>query len=167
MELNNHQGWYAETFVAAIAAAAGFQVAIPYPDIGKDLILGRDHEAPELDVQIALQVKSRRMSELKTAETGFKISLPIEQYKRLRGRRQVPCYLVMVVVPPNPREYVRVGELALTLYHSAYWVSLEHHPLPIQQGQKSVTVTVPRDNLLTVDILHHFFDRACEEVSVT
>ncbi|MFD4231761.1 hypothetical protein [Streptomyces sp. NPDC058545] len=48
MELNNHQGWYGETFVAAIAAAAGFQVAVPYPDIGKDLILGRDHEDPDV-----------------------------------------------------------------------------------------------------------------------
>jgi len=85
MELNNHQGWYGETFVAAIAAAAGFQVAVPYPDIGKDLILGRDHEEPELDVQIALQVKSRRVGEFAVSDTGFKIALPVEQYKRLRG----------------------------------------------------------------------------------
>ncbi|MEU5220895.1 hypothetical protein AB0G79_32485 [Streptomyces sp. NPDC020807] len=48
----------------AIAAAAGFQVAVPYPDIGKDMILGRDHEDPELDVQIALQVKTRRIGEI-------------------------------------------------------------------------------------------------------
>jgi len=91
MELNNHQGWYGETFVAAIAAAAGFQVAVPYPDIGKDLILGRDHEVPELDVQIALQVKSRRSADFAVSEAGFKIALPIDQFKRLRGRGRFPA----------------------------------------------------------------------------
>lgn len=164
MELNNHQGWYGETFVTAIAAAAGFQVAVPYPDIGKDLMLGRDHEVPEMDVQIALQVKSRRIDEFTTTGNGFKISLPIEQFKRLRGRRQVPCYLVMVVVPQDPSQYIRIDQQALILHHSAYWLSLEHHTMPVQQGQKNVTVTVPRDNLLTIDALHEFFDRACEEV---
>ncbi|QIK06151.1 DUF4365 domain-containing protein [Streptomyces sp. ID38640] len=164
MELNNHQGWYGETFVAAIAAAAGFQVAVPYPDIGKDLILGRDHEDPDLDVQIALQVKTRRVGQFEPTEGGFKISLTIDQFKRLRGRRQVPCFLVLVVVPPEPANYIHVQERALTLHHSAYWVSLEHQPLPHQQGRKSVTVTVPRENLLTVDALREFFDRACEEV---
>jgi hypothetical protein len=136
---------------------------VPYPDIGKDLILGRDHEEPELDVQIALQVKSRRVGEFAVSDTGFKIAMPVEQYKRLRGRRQVPCYLVMVVVPPEPRDYIRQTSDALILRHSAYWLSLEHH-LPVQGGKKSVTVTVPRDNLLTVDVLHAFFNRACEEV---
>ena len=164
MELNNHQGWYGETFVSAIAAAAGFQVAVPYPDIGKDLILGRDHEDPELDVQIALQVKSRRVGEFTTSGTGLSIALPIDQFKRLRGRRQVPCYLVMVMVPEHPREYIEVAEQALTLHHSAYWLSLESYPMPVQRGQKTVTVTVPRDNLLTIEVLHDFFDRACEEV---
>ncbi|MFF3956317.1 DUF4365 domain-containing protein [Streptomyces sp. NPDC001890] len=163
MEHNNHQGWYGETFVAAIAAAAGFQVAVPYPDIGKDMILGRDHEDPELDVQIALQVKTRRMGDLDLTD-GLKITLTIDQFKRLRGRRQVPCYLVVVLVPQDPATYIRVSELELVLWHSAYWVSLEDRPLPIQQGQKSVTVTVPRENLLTVDALHEFFHRACEEV---
>jgi hypothetical protein len=163
MELNNHQGWYGETFVAAIAAAAGFQVAVPYPDIGKDLILGRDNEDPELDVQIALQVKSRRVGDFATSDAGFKIALAVDQFKRLRGRRQVPCYLVMVVVPSEPRDYIRQSSDALILRHSAYWLSLEHH-LPVQGDQKTVTVTVPRDNLLTVDVLHEFFNRACEEV---
>ncbi|APE24554.1 MULTISPECIES: DUF4365 domain-containing protein [Streptomyces] len=162
MEHNNHQGWYGETFVAAIAAAAGFQVAVPYPDIGKDMILGRDHEDPELDVQIALQVKTRRIGDLDPAG-GLKITLTIDQFKRLRGRRQVPCYLVVVLVPQDPAAYVRVSGFELVLWHSAYWVSLEDRPLPIQQGQKSVTVTVPRENLLTVDA-HEFFHRACEEV---
>ncbi|MET9953426.1 DUF4365 domain-containing protein [Streptomyces sp. NPDC006339] len=164
MELNNHQGWYGETFVAAIAAAAGFQVAVPYPDIGKDLILGRDHEDPELDVQIALQVKTRRVDQIETADAGLRITLSIDQFKRLRGRRQVPCYLVVVVVPADPAAYISVDVPALTLKHSAYWLSLENRSLPVQQGQKSVTVTVPRENLLTVDALHEFFHRACEEV---
>lgn len=38
--------------------------------------------------------------------------------------------------------------------------------MPVQQGQKTLTVTVPRDNLLTADALREFFDRACEEVPV-
>ncbi|WP_405683943.1 DUF4365 domain-containing protein [Streptomyces sp. NBC_00057] len=163
MELNNHQGWYGETFVAAIAAAAGFQVAVPYPDIGKDLILGRDHEDPDLDVQIALQVKTRRVEEVAETDTGFKITLSAAGYKRLRGKRQVPAYLVMVLVPTDPAQYIRMDEEALVLRRCAYWVSLEQR-LPLQQGQKTVTVTVPRDNLLTVDALHKFFARACEEV---
>ncbi|MEV6356923.1 DUF4365 domain-containing protein [Streptomyces hydrogenans] len=150
--------------MAAIAAAAGFQVAVPYPDIGKDMILGRDHEDPELDVQIALQVKTRRIGEIALTGSGIGITLPIDQFKRLRGRRQVPCYLVIVLVPRDPAEYISVGVPELILKHSAYWVSLEDRPLPIQQGQKSVTVTVPRENLLTIDALHEFFHRACEEV---
>lgn len=165
MELNNHQGWYGETFVAAIAAAAGFQVAVPYPDIGKDLILGRndDDDHPARDVQIALQVKSHRVDELHSAGTGFKVTLPRAQYKRLRGRRQIPVYLVMVAVPRDPAEYAVVEPGALLLHHSAYWVSLKHE-LVLPEDRKSVTVTVPRDNLLTVSVLHEFFDQACEEV---
>ncbi|EST38693.1 hypothetical protein N566_05930 [Streptomycetaceae bacterium MP113-05] len=118
---------------------------------------------PELDVQISLQVKSRRVDNPSATGAGFPVSLSVEQYRRLRGRRQVPCYLVMVVVPPDPRDFARVEEQALILRHSAYWLSLEQH-VPVQQGQKSVTVTVPRDNLLTIDVLHKLFGRACEEV---
>ncbi|MFI5802213.1 DUF4365 domain-containing protein [Streptomyces sp. NPDC051561] len=167
MELNNHQGWYGETFVAAIAAASGFQVAVPYPDIGKDLILGRndDDDDPDRDVQIALQVKSRRVDQL-DGSGDFRVVLTREQYKRLYGRRQVPVYLVLVVVPRDPKDYAVAEPGGLRLYHSAYWVSLRHlTPLPRQNGQGSVTVTVPRDNLLTGSVLHDFFDQACEEVA--
>jgi len=97
------------------------------------------------------------------SEAGFKIALPIDQFKRLRGRRQVPCYLVMVVVPPEPRDYIRQSGDALILRHSAYWLSWK------TTFRFRVTRRAPlspcRATICSQStVLHEFFNRACEEV---
>jgi hypothetical protein len=158
MEHNNHQGWFGESFVALLAAAAGLQHSVPLPDLGIDLCVFRKDIDPVVDARIELQVKTRRVENLGDVGDGVKIDLGIGQYRCLIGRRQVPAFLVAVVVPFNPDRFTVASCDSMIVNHSAYWVSLANDPYRPRPGQKSVSVLVPSKNLLTAEVMHDLLD---------
>ncbi|GAA2133316.1 hypothetical protein GCM10009760_09350 [Kitasatospora kazusensis] len=166
MDQNNHQGWFGEAFVAVLAAAAGLQHAKPYPDLGIDLQVIRSHPDPALEARVELQVKAQRVDDPGNLGGAVTVRLEAHQYRRLTGRRQVPAYLVAVVVPRDRQNFAQASEQALRLNHSAYWVSLEHDPYTLGPEQKTLTVTVPTKNLLTTAVLHDLLDQVTSEGSL-
>jgi hypothetical protein len=158
MEHNNHQGWFGEAFVGVLAAAAGLQHAKPQPDLGIDLEVRRDDPDPSIDARIDLQIKTQRVPDPSSLGEGITVRLEAHQYRRLIGIRQVPAFLIAVVVPQKPAHYTNASEQSLQLNHSAYWVSLAHDPYPLEGNQQRVSVTVPSKNLLTTAAIHELLD---------
>ena len=77
-----------------------------------------------------------------------------KQFNILAGPQTVPTFLFLVVVPQNPRNYTRADAQRLQIHYAAYWVSFEGQPkFPDPSGDRHVPVTVPQENLLTVDSL--------------
>ncbi|GAB4587629.1 DUF4365 domain-containing protein [Nocardia sp. IFM 10818] len=154
----DHQGFYGECFVQALAAAAGLQAAKPYPDCtGIDLQLTlpteREGDFPRMEVQ----VKSWSKPKGRDGYWHYR-GLTEKQFNALAGRRRVPRFLILVVVPDCSTRYAVAAESGLMLAHAAYWRSLEdEEQIPDPSTIAHKKVLVPEANLLTVDTLLELF----------
>jgi len=141
--------------VQVIAAAAGFLVAKPLPDVaGIDLvILGTDGVRRGVPVA-AVQVKSWSGQHRNDHSWRYR-DLTEDQFNVLAGERLVPAFLVLVVVPEDARDYVQAKRERLELCHAAYWKSFAGKP-PIENPsarRRVPTFEIPFSNMLTVDTL--------------
>lgn len=156
MDPNQHRGWYAEAFIAVLAAAAGLRLAKPQPDVdGLDYCMwpdtvGRFRGARSTPINV--QVKSA----IRPGEnaTHWSHSLAAAHFNALAGTEVTfPTFLFFVVVPPNWQDFTDADHDRLLLCKAAYWHSLSAEELIPAQGAQSRTVRVPKANLLTVDTL--------------
>jgi hypothetical protein len=157
LDRNNHQGWYGEYFIQALAAAAGFIIARPLPDlVGADLLLLGSEEWHDDYPFARVQVKS--WSRPKGDERTWNYRITEKQFNALAGPRRVPAFLFLVLVPRAAHEYAQADADLLRLNHAAYWVSLaDRQKVPNPGARQYVTIAVPRQNLLTVDSLNGLF----------
>ncbi len=146
-----HQGHYGESFVRALAAAAGLQLAKPHPDVGgSDWIIGQPDQLGRLrDPEIHVQVKSWSVPKGSQDHWHYR-GLTERQFNRLSGKFQVPRFLFLVVVPDRADKYTEADCDALRLNHAAYWASFRWSPLiDNPSGTRKKQVPVPKANLLT------------------
>jgi len=68
-----------------------------------------------------------------------------------------PRILVLVIIPQDIREWVTPSTDELICRRCGYWVSLAGYPR--SDNETSVTVFVPRSNLLTVESLQNMMQR--------
>ena len=102
LDRNNHQGWYGGCFLQVLAAAAGFTVAKPYPDIsGIDLQIDGTRGMTNGIPLARAQVKS--WSDPQGNEHSLRYhGLNEKRFNALAERRTpVPVFLSLVVVPPD------------------------------------------------------------------
>lgn len=137
-----------------LAASAGFGVARPLPDVaGIDFHIVGLGEVEDDYPLARVQVKSW------STPHGDEHSLHYDrlnekQFNVLAGLRLVPAFLFVIVVPPNSRDYAHIDDQRLQLYRAGYWMSLADRPkFPDPSANRSVTVHIPRRNLLTVESL--------------
>ena len=71
-----------------------------------------------------------------------------------------PRILVLVTLPRDVREWLSLSPDQLILRRCSYWLSLSG--LPESDNEHSVTVSVPRSNLLTVEALKGMMERINE-----
>jgi hypothetical protein len=77
--------------------------------------------------------------------------MEVSNYNNLAGEGFVVArYLFLIVVPDDVDQYAHVDENALRLRHCGYWASLRDLPVIDEKQQKTVTVRVPKRNVLTV-----------------
>jgi hypothetical protein len=70
----------------------------------------------------------------------------------------VPRLLVVLLLPPDPDQWLEQTEEQMVSRRCAYWLSLLNQP---EVGnEKTVTVQVPRKNCLTADNLRTLMQRA-------
>lgn len=162
LDRNNHQGWYGECFVQALAAAAGYMTMVPRPDQGgTDLMVMGSDEIEEDFPLIKIQVKSWSTPQGDTNYWHYR-RLNEKQFNILAGKRQTPIYLALVLVPRDIAYYTSAGDDSHVLRHAAYWMSLaDRAKIPNPSASRTVSLAVPRANRLTADSI-----RALCEASV-
>ncbi|MCU0552562.1 MAG: DUF4365 domain-containing protein [Leptolyngbya sp. Prado105] len=160
MDINLQKEQFSYAHIYAIAAAAGysFQLAPRPPDYdGIDVIIaGRDETNWIRYPRLELQVKSTSAEIISTDSIRFPLS--IKNYDDLRIEHlQTPRILVVVILPVAPQDWTRQAEQELCLRHTAYWISL--HGYPASQNQTTITISIPRQNILNVDALRGIMQR--------
>jgi hypothetical protein len=155
MDINARQEQFANAFLLAVAAAAGFAAAKPGTDNDSiDWTLScRLPRRPKLDVQM----KSTRTDDREA--TAIRFPLRRKNYDDLiLTDVSCPRLLVLVLVPPEVETWMVQTAEQLVLRRCGYWLSLAG--LPPSDNDSTITVSVPRANILTVTALNSLMQRA-------
>jgi uncharacterized protein DUF4365 len=162
------QGNYGEAYVRVIAASAGLRVSKEEPEPeGVDLLITRvlpgEHRA-----RARAEVQVKTASSVATRDGYIRYPMQRADYLSLTGtvgvELDIPRYLVLVVVPPEMDRWAVIGDDCLTLHRHAYFADLMG-PSQLQDGQQSLTVSVPCTNLLTPAALLALVSDNSEEVA--
>lgn len=145
-------------YVNALAASAGFLTSVPEPDRDSvDLrIQAGGRRRPALDLQL------KATAELDEPQAGsLRFRLSIKNYDDLRVVTQTPRLLVVLELPADESRWVTVTAEELVLRRRAYWVSLQQGSSE-RAEQKTVTVRIPKGNVLDVEALRDLMERSRE-----
>lgn len=136
-------------YLHAVAAACGLTYTVRSKDYGIDLTL---HEVEERDgtyyesgVRLDVQLKSATRAVETAAGVGF--DLDVRAYDLLRQPTQTDRILLLLTLPPDPDDWVRVKRSRLEILGAIYWASLRNRPAV--PNRRSIRVTIPRQQLFT------------------
>lgn len=154
LDQSNHQGWFGESFIQVLAAAAGLQCSPLTPDCtGVDLDISGTREVRGDFPCVKVQVKSWSVPR-ESGDAWRYGGLTEKRFNALAGSRRVRRFLFLVVVPPDVGMYAYADEDFLRLSRAAYWVSLgDRDQVKDPRCDRRVPVLVPRRNLLTPESL--------------
>lgn len=144
-----------------LGAAAGLSVSKLEPDCtGIDFMIRATREVDDDFPAAMVQVKT--WSVPRDGGDAWRYDgLTQKRYNALAGRRRVPHYLFLVIVPSDSSRYALADQEMLRLSHAAYWVSLAGQPkIADPRCQRKVPILVPKQNLLTADS----FRSLCEDM---
>jgi len=155
-----HQGYFAEGLVAAIAAAAGLDVA--FPRLGHVIDFSVYRPGPNgtsASKQIDLQVKSWSKGTV-NADGCFHYPLECRAFNNLANPdHDVRHYLILCLVPDNVTDYADAGHERLQLNRAAYWLSLlDQQPDHSLDPDSRKVVLVPKSHLLTATTIRALVD---------
>jgi hypothetical protein len=174
LDKNNHQGWYGECFVQVLAAAAGLQISPLTPDCtGVDFDISAPVEVGGDFPAMRVQVKTWATPKGDDNDWIYP-RLTEKRFNALAGgERRIPRFLFLVIVPGDVAEFAKIvphddasenmngGKKGLLLSHAAYWLSLaDQDRIESPRCKGTVTVRVPKENLLTVNSLRALLDPA-------
>lgn len=149
MDLSRRKEQFSLAYVRAVAAVAGFAVAVPeVDDDSVDLTLSaRNTEGflrrPKLD----LQIKCTSEDILGVDEVVY--PLKRKNYDDLRDNQVlVPRLLVVLHVPESIEEWLRHSEQELAMRRCGYWALLGG--LPETDNSSSVSIRFPRTQVFDV-----------------
>jgi hypothetical protein len=154
MAANEQKQQLSVAYVHAVAARAGYACQVQHVDDDSiDVQVaarGWIHEqsvcvSPRLD----LQLKATALPPLAGDHLPF--PLPVKNYNDLRGLTLVPRVLVVLHLPLDSSNWIEQSESEMQSRHCAYWLSLFQQPET--QNSSTVTVHLPRQQMLTVDAL--------------
>lgn len=166
MALNRevHQGRFGEVFFQAIVTAAGMTAQkLNEDDYLMDFLVGHPGPLGRLkNPMIGVQVKCSRKARLGPSTVTH--SLKSKYYNELAkpaSEWALPQFLVVVVVPGDAEAWMDASDHRLSLHQAAYWTCLHGQPQRRDlQADSPVTVSVPRENLLSKDALLQMFAAA-------
>ncbi len=151
VESNIQKEEFSYAYLQAIASAAGcafLRTTTPLDQVGVDAIItGVGARGSRGFPQLYVQVKCTSRDLLD--EDSVRYPLRVKNYEELRNERQYPpLILVVVLVPENVDDWLSQSSEELCLHHGGYWLSLAGEPAT--PNQETLTVSLPRKNLLTV-----------------
>jgi Domain of unknown function (DUF4365) len=141
---------YSLAYLHAVATVAGFTLLSPFVDDDSvDVTLqARGLIGQVRSPQVQLQLKCTK--NLNGNATHWTFQLERKNYEELRPDDfQVPRILVILHVPPQPRDWLVPGDDHMRFHRRAYWTSLRGKA-PLPEGQQSAMVHIPRANVFDV-----------------
>jgi Domain of unknown function (DUF4365) len=157
MPLNTRKEEFSYAHIQAVAAVAGFSVQLksrPMDAAGLDLQIETPGNLPGGVVpfpKIEAQVKSTAASDI-INDQAIHYPLEVKNYNKLiHPAPLVPQILIVVLVPVELENWLQITESEMTVRKCAYWQSLGG--MAETENTKKVTVSIPRENLLTPDAL--------------
>lgn len=161
---NNIQAELSYAYLHAVAARAGFgcQAGDRHEHgIGVDAKLRiRERFGPQsILTNFTVDVQLKATSEEATEIDGkYRYSLRLKNYNELRSVEcQAPQLLVVLWLPADSGKWLVHSAERLVCQRCAYWVSLR--AAPPSANEKAQTVSIPRDNLLSVTKLRELMER--------
>lgn len=150
---------FGDAFLMAIASAAGCTLAKPETDDDSvDWTLScRLPRRPKIDVQM----KTTSAVEFGSDPT---VSYPLKKKNYVELTLTdlvVPRILVLVTVPGSIEQWLSLIPEQLVLRRAAYWISLAGYPP--RNNTTSVTVDIPRENLLTPGAIERMMQKINNE----
>lgn len=94
------------------------------------------------------------------SEEAIAYDLRVEDYRRLIPESGVPRALILYLMPRDENEWVKHSEDELCLRRCAYWLSLSGKPKSANVSHQRVSV--PKQNVLSLDGLRLMLDQLCE-----
>jgi hypothetical protein len=109
--------------------------------------------------RVEVQLKATAQNLL--TEDYLSFPLPVKNYDELREPSMVPRLLVVLRLPATLDQWLDQNEEALISRHGAYWLSLLG--MPASDNTYTVTVHLPRTQLLTKESLQGLMERAARK----
>jgi Domain of unknown function (DUF4365) len=127
-------------YAHAVAAAAGYVVSMK--DFDRDSI-DMTFEAggsfrPKIDAQL------KATTNLPSRNGCFHYPCPIRNYNHLRISTQTPRILVILYLPPEQDDWIKLTAEKLIMRNCAYWVSLLN--ATETENTTTVTINIPHKN---------------------
>lgn len=159
MTLNNQKEQFSAAYARAVASVVGLNVSkCEVDDDSIDITLERRGGLAE---RVDIQLKCT--AEPLPAEGDLKFALKLKNYEDLSRPTIMPRILVVLFVPEKSEDWMEISPEKAILRHAAWWLSLED--APATNNDTSVTLTIPRSNLFTPEILITLLDKTCTKFS--
>lgn len=154
LALTDRKGLLGMVYLRAVAAVAGYGLAEPSPD--RDSVDATIYSSRGRRQRLDFQVKCTSL-ELEGDQTTFPFDLSLKNYNDLRADTVIPRYLLVVLVPRPPGEWLKQNERRMHLRRCGYYASLRGGPPT--KNQTAVRIQVERRNLLSASTLGELMRR--------
>ena len=142
-------------YIQAVAAGAGYVVA--GLDFDRDGVDCEIKAGGAMRPSIAIQLKAT-INLGEPVDGEYRYPLRRRNYDLLRESTQTPRLLVVLALPRNEQDWLRVSANELVMKHCAYWTSLAN--APETDNTQTVTVSLPQQNRLDVAALRGLMEQS-------
>jgi hypothetical protein len=142
-------------YVQAIAGGAGYVIATM--DFDRDGVDAEIKAGGAMRPAIALQLKAT-INLGDAIDGAFRFPLKRRNYDLLRQQTQVPRLLVVLDLPKEEEDWLRVTSKELVLRRCVFWASLAG--FPDSENKESITVSIPSSNVLDIAGLRALMERS-------
>lgn len=151
MDLNTQKEMFSYAYIEAVASVAGYAVcraSRAMDNAGIDVTIEVPGEVGEvLFPRIDAQVKCTADEKIRK-QNVIKYPLKVNNYKTLINTKALtPLILVVVLVPQDLTDWLRITEEDVLMKKCGYWVSLKGKPTT--KNSDKIVVELPRQNLFT------------------
>jgi hypothetical protein len=149
------------SWVSAIVSRAGATYDIVNRDYGVDLTVRRvdSIDGKRMDMGGIFDCQLKATINWGEDKDFVIYDLDADTYNKLLYRRNnssIPCFLVVMCLPKNSKEWICVSEESLTIKKCCYYFSVSGKPT---ENKSSVRVKIPREQLLTPSVIKNLIKK--------
>lgn len=144
-----------EAYVWAVATHAKYVLAKKNFDRdGVDLTIeGGAELRPKLDCQLKATVNLEQYD-----DENWKFVCPVKNYNKLIISTQTPRILIVMKLPKEKDDWLRLSDTELIIKNAAYWVSLKGQAET--ENKNAITISIPKSQRLSVESLRDLMEKS-------